>query len=43
VVRDMQIRLLLGDHHEVSDAEIIRDARTATRQFFALYGNKAGS
>ncbi len=43
VVRDKQIRLLLGDHHEVSDAEIIRDARTATRQFFALYGNKAGS
>lgn len=43
VVRDMQIRLLLGDRHEVSDAEIIRDARTATRQFFALYGNKAGA
>lgn len=43
VVRDKQIRLLLGDHHEVSDAEIIRDARTATRQFFTLYGNKAGS
>lgn len=43
VVRDMQICLLLGDHREVSDAEIIRDARTATRQFFALYGNKAGS
>lgn len=43
VVRDMQIRLLLGDRHEVNDAQIIRDARTATRQFFALYGVKAGS
>lgn len=43
VVRDMQIRLLLGDRHEVNDAEIIRDARTATRHFFVLYGIKSGS
>ena len=38
VVRDMQIRLLLGDEHKLGDAEVIRDARRATRQFFALYG-----
>ncbi|MBB6259787.1 AcrR family transcriptional regulator [Paenochrobactrum gallinarii] len=38
VVRDMQIRLLLGDERKLGDAEVIRDARRATRQFFALYG-----
>ena len=38
VVRDMQIRLLLGDRLELTDADVIRDARRATRQFFALYG-----
>lgn len=38
VVRDMQIRMLLGDHQELNDTVIIRDARTATRQFFTLYG-----
>lgn len=38
VVRDMQIRLLLGDRQELTDAEVIRDARRATKQFFALYG-----
>lgn len=38
VVRDMQIRLLLGDRLELTDAEVIRDARRATKQFFALYG-----
>ncbi|MGU3575692.1 TetR/AcrR family transcriptional regulator [Brucellaceae bacterium C25G] len=38
VIRDMQIRLLLGDEHKLNDAEVIRDARRATRQFFALYG-----
>ncbi len=38
VVRDMQIRLLLGDRIEPTDAEVIRDARRATRQFFTLYG-----
>ncbi|WOC17042.1 TetR/AcrR family transcriptional regulator [Pseudochrobactrum sp. MP213Fo] len=43
VVRDMQIRLLLGDQHHVNDVEIIRDARTATRHFFVLYGNKSAS
>nr|WP_249126717.1 TetR/AcrR family transcriptional regulator [Brucella oryzae] len=38
VVRDMQIRLLLGDHLELTDDVVIRDARRATKQFFALYG-----
>lgn len=38
VVRDMQIRLLLGDRLELADAVVIRDARRATKQFFALYG-----
>ncbi|MBK3745169.1 TetR/AcrR family transcriptional regulator [Paraburkholderia aspalathi] len=38
VVRDMQIRVLLGDRLEQTDAVVIRDARRATRQFFALYG-----
>nr|WP_210309650.1 TetR/AcrR family transcriptional regulator [Ochrobactrum sp. Marseille-Q0166] len=38
VVRDMQIRLLLGDRQELTDAEVIRNARRATKQFFALYG-----
>ncbi|MHC3940587.1 hypothetical protein ACI0FR_01899 [Paenochrobactrum sp. BZR 201-1] len=38
VVRDIQIRLLLGDERKLDDAEVIRDARRATRQFFALYG-----
>lgn len=38
VVRDMQIRLLLGDERKLDDAEVIRDASRATRQFFALYG-----
>ncbi len=38
VVRDMQIRLLLGDRLELTDEVVIRDARRATKQFFALYG-----
>ncbi|KQT86095.1 TetR/AcrR family transcriptional regulator C-terminal domain-containing protein [Aurantimonas sp. Leaf443] len=38
VVRDVQIRLLLGDPARPSAAEIERDARIATDQFFALYG-----
>ena len=40
VVRDVQIRLLLGDRLKLTAAEIDRDARRATRQFFALYGAK---
>ncbi|MEO4000085.1 TetR/AcrR family transcriptional regulator C-terminal domain-containing protein [Mesorhizobium sp. CAU 1732] len=38
VGRDVQIRLLLGDRLDMTDAEIARDAARATQQFFALYG-----
>lgn len=37
VVRDVQIRLLLGDELGLSQADIDRDARRATEQFFTLY------
>ena len=45
VVRDLQIRMLLGDLHRPSSQAIDRDAARATTQFFALYGadrNEAG-
>lgn len=38
VVRDVQIRLLLGDRLELTDASIKRDSLRATQQFLALYG-----
>lgn len=38
VVRDTQIRFLLGEHLIMDDAVIIREARRATRHFFTLYG-----
>jgi AcrR family transcriptional regulator len=38
VVRDVQIRLLLGDDLKLSAAEIDRDARAATEKFLSLYG-----
>lgn len=38
VVRDVQIRLLLGDELKLAPAQIERDARTATEQFFVIYG-----
>ena len=38
VVRDVQIRLLLGEELKLSAAQIDKDARTAAEQFFALYG-----
>ncbi len=38
VVRDVQIRLLLGEIIVFGDEEIARDAADATRQFFAIYG-----
>ena len=38
VVRDVQIRLLLGEMIAFGDAEIARDAARATEQFFAVYG-----
>ncbi|HET98795.1 MAG TPA: TetR/AcrR family transcriptional regulator, partial [Aurantimonas coralicida] len=38
VVRDVQIRLLLGESLDLRPADIDRDARRAADQFFALYG-----
>src|SRR5690606_12319317 len=38
VVRDVQIRLLLGDRLDMNQDEIGLDAARATRQFLALYG-----
>ena len=38
VVRDVQIRLLLGEEFKLSAAQIEKDARIAAEQFFALYG-----
>ena len=38
VVRDLQIRLLLGDRLELTDATIERESLRATQQFLALYG-----
>ncbi len=37
VVRDVQIRLLLGDDLKLSQADIERDAARATEQFLTLY------
>jgi hypothetical protein len=37
VVRDVQIRLLLGDELKLSPVDIERDARRATEQFLSLY------
>ena len=42
VARDVQIRLLLGDRLESTDAAIGGDAARATQQFLALYGAKTG-
>ena len=38
VVRDVQIRLRLGDGLTYSAEDVARDARAATAQFFELYG-----
>ncbi|MGD9912897.1 MAG: TetR/AcrR family transcriptional regulator [Rhizobiaceae bacterium] len=43
VGRDVQIRLLLGDPLKLTNADITRDAKRATRQFFALYGAEKSS
>ena len=40
VVRDIQIRVLLGEDVSLDEAQIAKEAETATRQFFALYGKK---
>lgn len=42
VARDVQIRLLLGDRLQLTDAAIGGDAVRATQQFLALYGAKTG-
>ncbi len=42
VARDVQIRLLLGDRLESTEAAIGGDAARATQQFLALYGAKTG-
>lgn len=41
VVRDTQIRLLLGDRLQLSKADIRREACEATRQFLVLFGTSA--
>ena len=38
VVRDIQIRLLLGEELKLSAAEIEREAAAATEKFFEIYG-----
>ncbi|MEF2553068.1 TetR/AcrR family transcriptional regulator C-terminal domain-containing protein [Aurantimonas sp. A2-1-M11] len=38
VVRDVQIRLLLGDRQALDRDAVARDAERATHQFFTLYG-----
>lgn len=40
VVRDIQIRSLLGDRTPIAEADIDRDARRATQQFLALFGGQ---
>ncbi|WP_292643879.1 TetR/AcrR family transcriptional regulator [Mesorhizobium sp.] len=42
VARDVQIRLLLGDRLELTEAAIGGDAVRATQQFLALHGAKTG-
>jgi len=42
VARDVQIRLLLGDRLELTEATIGGDAVRATQQFLALFGAKTG-
>ena len=42
VGRDVQIRLLLGDRLELTEATIGGDAVRATQQFLALFGAKTG-
>ena len=40
VVQDIQIRVLLGEEVSFNEAQIEREARMATKQFFTLYGKK---
>jgi len=43
VVRDIQIRVLLGEDVSLSEAQISGEAEAATKQFFALCGQKSKS
>ncbi|WP_404403161.1 TetR/AcrR family transcriptional regulator [Pelagibacterium halotolerans] len=38
VVRDVQLRLLLGEHLDLGETEIASDVKRAREQFFTLYG-----
>jgi len=38
VVRDVQIRVLLGDNMQMSKSRIAAEAKTATSQFISIYG-----
>ena len=40
VVRDIQIRVLLGEESLLNQTQIEREAEMATKQFFTLYGKK---
>jgi len=40
VLRDVQIRLLLGDRLTITSKEIEADAERAAEQFFLIYGNQ---
>lgn len=40
VVRDIQIRVLLGEEVSLSNTQIEREAKVATKKFFTLYGKK---
>ena len=40
VVRDIQIRVLLGEDISLNEVQIEREAEVATQQFFTLYGKK---
>lgn len=42
VARDVQMRLLLGDRLQLTEATIGGDAARATHQFLALYGSRTG-
>nr|WIE94279.1 TetR/AcrR family transcriptional regulator [Mesorhizobium sp. WSM4875] len=42
VGRDVQMRLLLGDRLQLTEATIGGDAARATQQFLALYGSRTG-
>ena len=38
VIKDVQIRLLLGEDLVLSETDVVRDAKRAVEQFVTLYG-----